>query len=229
MTFDLTGVGTLALALATFGIILQTWRTRRADAVDRAARSIRAAIREQLDNLRAWTALDPERGDVDRLVRLADLGLQVDRVTAMVDSVEVPQDLAVYLIWLLGELSRLRDELERGVAPFRNFATRDARLSPPPNAITGTWRVMLELMQVLLCLIQGEARRRRLKRLAELGVGVVWVQPRQRPGDMRVGDRLTQEVHLQAPPFPSDPAYARCDVGPREAEARNLAGARAAA
>jgi hypothetical protein len=191
MTFDLTGVGTLALALATFGIILQTWRTRRADAVDRAARSIRAAIREQLDNLRAWTALDPERGDVDRLVRLADLGLQVDRVTAMVDSVEVPQDLAVYLIWLLGELSRLRDELERGVAPFRSFATRDAHLSRPPNAITGTWRVMLELMQVLLCLIQGEARRRRLKRLAELGVGVVWVQPRQRPGDMRVGSPHT--------------------------------------
>ena len=229
MPSDLTGLGTFALALVTVVIIVQTWHARQADAADRAARSIRAAVREQLDSLRAWSTLDPERGDVERLVRLADLPLPIDRVTAMIDSVDVPEDLAVYLIWVLGELSRLRGELEGSVAPYSRITNREARISPVPDTILGTWRVTLELQQVLLCLIQGEARRRGRTRLADLGAGMVWVQPRPRPGDMRAGDRLAQELYLQAPPFPKDPAYARCDVGPREAEARRLAAVRNAA
>lgn len=224
---DWTAIATIALAIATFALVVQTWWHRRAGERASIARLIRAAVREQLSNLDAWTAHDPHQGDVLRLVQLAELQPSLDRVTSVLEGVDLSDELAVYLVWLLGDLDRALGDLRRAVAPYVNL--QNARFTQAPQAVTASWRVCLEHLQVLLCLIQAEARRRDMEELADLGAGVAWAQPVMRPGEMRAGDRVIEVTRLHAPPFPSDPAYARCDIGPREAEARRLSAAREAA
>jgi hypothetical protein len=213
----LAAIGTLFLAAATVAVIVQTGLARRHDARAAVAELIRAAVHEQLENLRLLGTLDPSRGDGRVVLPLASVTLPVAHVDALVDGIDLPEQLAVYMIWLLASIARQREELRGLLEPLAGLQV--SGLSEP---IQARYRVLVDELQVLLCLVQGEARRRKMSAVAELGTGVSWTRPRPRPGNMRVGDRITEEAYLQAPPFPAHPAYARCDVGPREEEARRL-------
>jgi hypothetical protein len=149
-----------------------------------------------------------------------------ERVTALVDSVDLPNDLAIYIIWLVGDTGRVLDDLSESFRPFAGLVDHGGGgTNFASTRIPADWSVVLDRLQVLLCLLQAEAGRRRMGPLAELGFDVSWTRPRVKPDGIRLGNRVADQVYFAAPTFPRGSAYARCDVGPREQEAARIAAA----
>jgi hypothetical protein len=51
---------------------------------------------------------------------------------------------------------------------------------------------------------------------------VRWELPQVWPERMRALTQVSESTYLEAPPFPSDPAYASCSFGARDAKANEL-------
>src|SRR5258706_4117526 len=98
----LVGIGTLALALATVWLALEQRRTRLHAERRRVRTLLRAAVAEQLENMRRLHPRDPSRGQ-PALIALRDSGPTFDSLRRLVEELDLPPDLAAYLIWLVGD------------------------------------------------------------------------------------------------------------------------------
>jgi hypothetical protein len=185
--------------------------------VDPATSWVRAALVEQLDNCRAWSSADPARGEPS-VRNLHGAEPRLAAIGTMVDHVDLPPDLAAYLIWLtstVGDqwgrievlLEQLADSWTRGPDPAREGQLMD------------DWRAMVERLQVTAALPAAAARRRGRADVAKLHDIVAWTVVPRRPDRWRellaISDRMRG-----IPPFPADPAFV--SVTP---EARDLVGA----
>lgn len=217
MNIDWTAIATLALAVVTAVLVVETWWARKAAERSLVARALRAVVFEQLENLRQWQRCDVDRYREVALARFRETTVSFDHVTELLDLVDLPDELAVYVVWLVGDTTRCLREMEGYVDLAAPPGARAPEVHYGNTPLAGDWQITHEHLQVLLCLVQAEARRRRMAAVAAIGASSIWVRPRSRPGDMRAGDRIVEESHRQAPPFPCDRAYDGCDIGPREA------------
>lgn len=217
----IVGGGTMALALATFWLAFEARKARTEAERREHVRLLRAALAEQLDNLRAWVTSDPAQGEPafrgiqGAEPRLAALG-------ALIDRLDMPSELTAYLIWLL---SSIGDQFGRIDKALEDLPTRWG--SNPPALVfdddTGPyladqWPVMVELLQVAAALVAAEARRRKIVDVAELHKVVQWTIVPERQERWRELMAISG-IPRGEPPFPSNPAYA--EVQP---EARDRAG-----
>jgi hypothetical protein len=133
--------------------------------------------------------------------------------------------LAAYLIWLMGD-TRNRWDAMRGlldrVAPP---GVPVPPLAPSNSNVRSDWTVILERLQILACLLAAEASRRGFDPDAAIVDHVRWELPQVWPKGERGSVRLTDETYFEAPPFPSDAAYERCDVGQCDSNAYQLGAA----
>src|SRR5258706_6167175 len=88
------------LAIATFWLGWQSREARREARRDDERRILRAAIAEQLGNLRERLARDPARGE-PAIRGLADAEPRLAAVQAVLDRLGVPPQLAAHIILLL--------------------------------------------------------------------------------------------------------------------------------
>lgn len=115
MAMDVPAIATLILAAATVVLAGGTvWlaleqRQGRVDAVHERIRvALRAALAEQLENGRRWHPRDPNRGD-PALQSLRDAGPSFETTTRLLSVVDLPPELAAYLLWLMGDTRRAWD------------------------------------------------------------------------------------------------------------------------
>ncbi|MHB8398032.1 MAG: hypothetical protein ACYDCI_03765 [Candidatus Limnocylindrales bacterium] len=226
-TIDWTAIATFALALVTAALVAVTVWSRRAEARGRDAVALRAAVYEQLENLRRWQRREPVRIGQDQLGTLRDAGPSFDQIERLIGQVALPDDLGIYLVWLVGDTRRALEHIDETID----------RVAPPgshdPAALSATnlqddWELLLDRLQVFLCLIQAEAARRHFGSVGAQSAALSWTRPRSRPPGRRAMNRLSEEIYLQAPPFPAGRASTRCSVGARDAEAARIEDARAA-
>lgn len=93
---------------------------------------------------------------------------------------------------------------------------------PTNSNVRNDWTLILERLQVMACLLAAEASRRGYGADAAIVDQVRWEFPEVWAERTRALTQLSEGTYLEAPPFPSDPAYARCGVGPRDARANEL-------
>jgi hypothetical protein len=216
-----TAVGTILLAGATVAL---AWQERRGRLEARDARirtALRAALAEQLENMRRLHRRDPSRGR-PALLALRATKVRFDRLLRLLDRVDLPSELAAYLIWLAGD-TRGRWSWFQGLL---DKVTPADDASPNVHAGNTTvredWELILERVQVAGCLVSGEMHRRGFSTDAATIDRVAWGLPKVWPPTIRTGTRISESTFFDAPPFPADPAYARCDVPAREAKAAEL-------
>jgi hypothetical protein len=211
-----------ALAVATFWLAWEARKARREARRDEERRILRAALAEQLDNLRAWTSRDPMRGEP------AVRGLQgaeprLASIASLLDRLELQPDLVAYLIWLTSAVGDHWGRIELSLSSAWG-GTEAWTGGPSPlndtlaSQLTDDWRAMVERLQVLAALAAAEARRRGVDDVAAPHDVAPWSIVPQRPPRWR---ELMAIAGIQRgePPFPSDPAF----VGVRPA-ARDRAG-----
>lgn len=217
-------VATVALAGATVWLALEQRRGRMVAAHERIRVALRAALAEQLENGRRWHRCDPNRGD-PALQSLRDAGPIFDITARLLSVVDLPSEFAAYLLWLMGDTRRAWDEI-RGLLDRVAPADGSPRPVHPNNSsVRDDWDLILERLQVMACLLAAEASRRGYGVDAAIVDQVRWELPRVWPERMRAMTQVSESTYLEAPSFPSDPAYARCGVGPRDGKANELSAA----
>lgn len=220
--------GTLVLALATVGLAVATvWlafeqRRGRIDARDMRVRTaLRAALGEQLENARRWHRRDPSRGE-EALQALRSIGPAFEATTRLLSEIDLPAELAAYLLWLIGDTRRAWDSFR---ALLDRIAPADASVPtvhPSNSSARNDWELILERLQVAVCLVAAEASRRGYGVDGEIADHAPWALPKVWPERMRILTQVSESTYFEAPPFPLDPAYARCSVGARDAKANEL-------
>src|SRR5258706_1923182 len=146
------------LAIATFWLGWQSREARREARRDDERRILRAAIAEQLGNLREWLARDPARGE-PAIRGLADAEPRLAAVQAVIDRLDVPPELVTYIIWLLatagehwGRIERALDALpEAWGQPTGTLAIDSGVL----EQLGDDWRAVVQRLKVLAVLIAG--------------------------------------------------------------------------
>ena len=220
--------GTLLLACATVVLAGATvWlafdqRRGRIEARHALVRvALRAALGEQLENARRWHPRDPSRGD-EALQALRSAAPDFEATTRLLSEVDLPAELAAYLLWVIGDTRRAWDALRAlldSVAPTDGSAPTS---HPTNSSVRNDWEVILERLQVAACLLAAEASRRGFGVDAGIVAHVRWELPQVWPERMRALTQVSESTYLEAPPFPSDPAYARCSFAARDAKANEL-------
>lgn len=211
-----------ALATATFWLAWEARKARREARRDDERRILRAALAEQLDNLRAWTSRDPARG-APAIRGLQGAEPRLAAVAALLDRLDLQPDLVAYLIWLTSAVGDHWGRIEGAIG-----ALPAAWGSNPPTMsidaaataqLGDDWRAMVERLQVLAALAAAEAQRRGLDDIAGPHAAAPWTIVPERPPRWRELMAIAG-IPRGEPPFPSDPAFA--GVRP---EARDRAGA----
>lgn len=228
-----TDVSTLALAVATVALAVFTavlaWQTRQARVEaekERRRASFRAALVEALDNCRWWSE-DPAQS-VERAMKLAGHEARFPALERFLADVNLPAPVLHRLVWMVGatrervgEVARLAREAQVPgiIGYYAERAGRDVGYSQEALAsLRDEWLIAIDQLQTILCMVRCESRRQGFADVAEGFSGSKWLVPKV----MAVG-RLSDEVasvhSLNAPPFPSDVAYAECSPGVRDAAA----------
>jgi hypothetical protein len=216
-----TAIGTLGLAGATVAL---AWQQRRARIDAREVRirtALRAALAEQLENMRRLQGRDPSRGR-PALLALRATQVRFDRLLRLLDRVDLPGELAAYLIWLAGDTrgrsAVFRELLDKVTPP----ADGSADVHAGNTTVREDWEMLLERIQVAGCLVAGEMDRRGFATDAVTIDRVAWSLPKVWPPTFRRNTRISETTYFGAPPFPSGPAYSRCDVPARDAQAAQV-------
>lgn len=225
---------TVALVLATIAIATFTARlasatreltaatrnlaaeatTARTEASARRQQDLsRAAIVEATENCRRWLRHEPS---INRdIATMRSTALEFGALARLLRSLDLPADVGAYLLWLRGYLTDLQARYDATIIAAgddRHKATLDAR---------GMWQVELDMLQTLACLIRAHAKATpELAPTAEVITAPAWLRFRPAPENSRMFERIGQEAHSMAPPFPAGDAYATCTI-----EARDKAGA----
>lgn len=213
----LVGSGTLALAVATVWLALEARTTRTAAATAAQRRLLRSALAEQLDNLRHWFGANPAHGDpsLDRIRRGEP---RLAAVQSLLDGAELPPDLAVYLVWILG---RIREEwLFWPTVIAVGASDAESPADHPVNSGIGIWSRMVDRLQVVAALVATEATREGFDELKRTHDAAPWTTVLEGPDRERELRSMTDRAHLGAPTFPTEGAFVA--ISP---EARDRAGA----
>jgi len=212
---------TVVLACATVWLAVEQRRARIEAGHARVRTALRAALGEQLENARRWHARDPSRGN-DALQSLRSAGPTFEATARLLSEVDLPAELAAYLLWLIGDTRRAWDTFR---ALLDRIAPADGSVPTihPSNSNAGNdWRLILERLQVAACLVAAEASRRGYGVDGAIVDHVRWELPQVWPERMRVLTQVSESTYFEAPPFPSDPAYATCSAGARDLKASDL-------
>ena len=212
---------TVVLACATVGLALEQRHGRIEAGRARERVALRAALAEQLENARRWHPRDPNRGD-EALQALRSAGPNFKATARLHSEIDLPAELAVYLQWLIGDTRRAWDAFR---ALLDRVAPTDGSVPtvhPTNSDVRNDWELILERFQVVACLLAAEASRRGYGVDAAIVDHVRWELPQVWPERMRALTQVSESTYLEAPPFPSDSAYARCSFGARDAKANEL-------
>lgn len=136
----LIGLGTLALALATVWLAFEARKTRTDADKSRRRRLLRSTLAELLDDLRIWTTANPAHGE-PALERLRRSEPKLGALDRLIEEVNMPADVAVYLVWLAG---RIREEWVWWPHVFAVGSGDPNPASHPPNSGVGRWALMVD-------------------------------------------------------------------------------------
>jgi hypothetical protein len=187
---------TAVLAVATVWLALEQ-RQGRIEAGDARARvALRAALGEQLENARRWHSSDPSRG-AEVLQALRSAGPEFEATTRLLSEVDLPAELAAYLLWLVGDTRRAWDTFR---ALLNRIAPADGSVPtvhPSNSTAQDDWGLILERLQVAACLVAAEASRRGYGVDGAIVDHVRWALPRVWPERMRVGTQVSESTYLR--------------------------------
>jgi hypothetical protein len=152
---------------------------------------------------------------------LRDAFPSFDEIDHLIRRVALPDDLGLYLIWLVGN-TRQAVEYIRVLLDLVAPVGGSAHPVPLSNSnLQDDWELLLDRLQVMLCLLQGEAARRRFRSVGGSAEdSVSWTLPRS---GRRALTSVSDAIYLQAPAFPAGTWYAQCSVGARDAAAARIA------
>jgi hypothetical protein len=222
---DAAAVATFVLAVATSFVAGFTawlaWETRKTRLQEREEHerlAFRAALVEQLENCRDWLSHSPERS-YQAVARLHDRAPRFDAVTGLIGAVDLSGDLVDYLIWQLAEIRDEHDRLQEllsGINPELAVAGQ-VQL----GEVRDLWRLLVDRLQVLACLVRSEAHRRGI-RVYEVGTREVrWLRPLPGPPQGRSLTEANDRATLAAPPWPT--GFDTCGPAERDAQAEAVA------
>ena len=227
IVFDgLVALGTLALAAVTVWLILDARHARKEERLGHQRTAFRAALVEQLENCRPWSAASTGlEGPVERLQGWEPSFQALSRLLGTVD---VPGELAAYLVWAIAMVREDNDRAQPGAAPMgpENHWVHEGFT---PAAILA----ILERLQTTACLLACEARRRGFRDIAEAfpqdAPWLLWLHPRIWQSGLRASTAQGEAVILFGPGLPQDSAYQGCLPEARDHLAQQLWGQQEAA
>lgn len=201
----LIGGATLGLAVATVWLAIEARKARTNATIADRRRLLRSAVAEQLDNLRQWQGANPAHGD-PALERLRRSEPKLDAAEQLVDQMDLPADLAVFLVWQLG---RIREEwmwwtTVIAVGP----SSDDSPAAHSSNSGVGAWARMIDRLQVLAVLMAAEASARGFQEIRQMHDAAPWIVVLEGPDRERELRWATDRAHLGAPPFPANQRFA---------------------
>lgn len=216
IVFDgLVALGTLALAGATFKLVRETKQGREEERLERQRVAFRAALVEQLENLRPWPAVATTFLPVERLLGWAPT---FEALSHLLGTVDLPGDLATYLVWAM---AMVREDNAGFQGQQADAARQDTDLA------------ILERLQLIACLLAREARQRGFRDIAEAfpqdALWLPWLHPRVWPSGLRATAAQTERIYRFGPGFPQGPAYHGCLPEARDDLAQQLWGQQEAA
>ena len=94
---DWIAVGTFALAMATFGLVIETRRSRRGAETEAAARALRLALVELADAAHHWQTTPPETGSL--VYSTPDVAVELPNTRDLLTRVAMPAEVLAYLLW----------------------------------------------------------------------------------------------------------------------------------
>ncbi len=132
---------TLALAIATVGLIWDQRRARR-EAADTRTRSLfRHALVEQLENCRKWSVNNPWRGK-EAVRRMLSVEPRFVALESLLGEIDLPTDVAARMIWTIEEVRDVDVKAQEQLA-------NEARLNNLTVAVGGQtyWHMELDYLQ----------------------------------------------------------------------------------
>ena len=236
MTFDqlLSGIQSFArdygVVIATAALVLFTWRlvaaTRElSNATDRMTEEetktrveartrrdqdmLRAALIEAAENCRQWLAHEPATNREVALMRSRPL--RFVSLSWLLASLDLPSDVATYLLWLKHHLS---DNQQRYDAQIEAAGEDRQQAS---LAARGLWEVELDLLQTSACILRAHALANpTLAAVADTVTAPAWLASRPAPENQRVYEQVSQQAYFGAPAFPQGDAYLACTAASRD-------------
>jgi len=192
---DPLAVATVVLALFTGWLALEARWSRKQDKHEKQRLAFRAALFEQLDNCRLWLSHPPDRG-VAMLEYMQGRAPKFEAVEALLGAVDLPSDLAAYVVWLVAETRDVHGQF-------------DKRLTPPiiaddllrPDKFRDEWWVLVDRIQVLASLLQVAAEKRGLRGV--LPPNSRWLRPLPGPAEGRTLTEANDLAMRGAPPWPA--------------------------
>jgi len=214
---SVVALATLGLAVATGWMAREIRKERIDTAKERVRGALRAALMEQLENTRRWHNAKPDRKGYDPdEYRFAEPVM--DQLTVLARDVDLPSDLAGYLIWLVAHLHRTWAEY----ATMLDKADETDQKILDRNEVRRVWGLGLDDVQVIASLDASELRRRGHAADAAESESVPWMLP-EKWGDGRTNTMITFVTYMGAPRFPADPFFAPQSPASRDKRAAEIA------
>ena len=94
---DWVAIGTAALALATFALVVETRRARVAQERDQVAHSLRLALVELADAVHRWETTPPETGSL--VYSTPDVPVELPQTRDLLARATLPSAVLAYLLW----------------------------------------------------------------------------------------------------------------------------------
>ncbi len=212
-------LSTLALALATGWMAREIRQERIETAKERVRGALRAALMEQLENARRWHTAKPDRkGDDPNEYKFPAPAF--DQLSALARDVDLPADVAAYLIWLVADVHRAwaayMAMLDQVQGTYHGVVEK--------NEARRIWGLGLDHLQVITGLVAGELRRRGHAADAEVTGRVLWMLPETWPGG-RATTMVAQVTYMSAPKFPADPTFTQDSPAGRDQRAAEISAA----
>jgi len=137
--------GTLALALATVGLIWDSRVAREEQEHARQAAAFQAALVEQVENCRRCYSGSPTVG-TGAVLSLTGWVPSFEKVQQLLETVALPGDLAAYLVWLIARARQHHDRaLDHEQERVKELGT--SFLNDKLAEFVDNWRVELDYLQ----------------------------------------------------------------------------------
>jgi hypothetical protein len=214
-------LATLALALVTGWMAREIRKERIDTAKEKVRGALRSALMEQLENARRWHTAKPDRKGYDPdEYRFAEPVME--QLNTLARDVDLPSDLAGYLIWLVAHVRRTWAEY----AAMLDKADETDQKILDRVEVRRVWGLGLDDVQVLAGLVACELTRRGHAADAAVIQSVPWMLP-EKWGEGRTSTMITFVTYMGAPRFPASPFFAPQSPGSRDKRAAEVSAATA--